>query len=98
MIPYRALGGHHTLCGPRPPLSLCAFRFGKSKADTGAQATANTLFDRQAWVGLTGDFGTVYLGRTKDLIDGTLARADRRPRGFCCSFWSRAGLFRAVEA
>ena len=46
------------------------------KADTGAQATANTLFDRQAWVGLTGDFGTVYLGRTKDLIDGTLARVD----------------------
>ena len=46
------------------------------KADTGAQATANTLFDRQAWVGLTGDFGTVYLGRTKDLLDGTLARVD----------------------
>jgi predicted porin len=46
------------------------------KADTGAQASANTLFDRQAWVGLTGDFGTVYLGRTKDLIDGTLARVD----------------------
>ena len=46
------------------------------KADTGAQATANTLFDRQAWVGLTGNFGTVYLGRTKDLLDGTLARVD----------------------
>ena len=36
MIPYRAPGGHHTLCGPRPPLSLCASRFGKSKAGTGA--------------------------------------------------------------
>ena len=46
------------------------------KADTGAQATANTLFDRQAWVGLTGNFGTVYLGRTKDLLDGTLSRVD----------------------
>lgn len=46
------------------------------KADTGAQATTNTLFDRQAWVGLTGNFGTVYLGRTKDLLDGTLARVD----------------------
>ena len=50
------------------------------KADTGALATVSTtsttLFDRQAWVGLTGNFGTVYLGRTKDLIDGTLARVD----------------------
>lgn len=33
------------------------------KADTGDGPTAGTQFDRQAWVGLTGGFGTVQLGR-----------------------------------
>lgn len=46
------------------------------KADTGAQATAGSLFDRQAWVGLQGAFGTAYLGRTKDLLDGAQGRVD----------------------
>lgn len=43
-------------------------------ADTGAQQGG--LFDRQANVGLKGDFGTVYLGRTKDLLDGATSRID----------------------
>lgn len=43
-------------------------------ADTGAQSGA--LFERQANVGLKGSFGTVYVGRTKDLIDGTQVRVE----------------------
>ncbi|MBB3122369.1 porin [Pseudoduganella violacea] len=43
-------------------------------ADTGAQK--GNLFDRQAWVGLKGSFGQVYLGRTKDIIDGALPRIE----------------------
>ncbi len=31
--------------------------------DTGSMATANTLFNRQAWVGVAGSFGTVKAGR-----------------------------------
>lgn len=34
------------------------------------------LFDRQAYVGLKGAFGTAILGRTKNLVDGTIARVD----------------------
>lgn len=43
-------------------------------ADTGAQK--GNLFDRQAWVGLKGAFGTVYMGRTKDIIDGAIGRIE----------------------
>jgi predicted porin len=43
-------------------------------ADTGAQKGG--LFDRQATVGLKGSFGTVYLGRTKDLVDGAQNRVE----------------------
>ncbi|MCC7646666.1 MULTISPECIES: porin [unclassified Janthinobacterium] len=43
-------------------------------ADTGAQK--GVLFDRQAYVGLKGAFGTAILGRTKNLVDGTIARVD----------------------
>jgi predicted porin len=43
-------------------------------ADTGAQK--GNLFDRQAWVGFKGAFGTVYLGRTKDLVDGAQNRVE----------------------
>ncbi len=32
-------------------------------ADTGAQANATTLFDKQAFIGLQGDWGTVRAGR-----------------------------------
>src|SRR4051812_17571762 len=34
-------------------------------ADTGAQADAARLFNRQSWVGLASSFGTVKLGRQK---------------------------------
>lgn len=44
------------------------------QADTGAQ-TGN-LFDRAAQVGLKGDFGTVALGRTKDLYESAFTRID----------------------
>ncbi len=37
------------------------------KADNGALGSANTLFDRQAWVGLSGNFGEVRLGRQDSL-------------------------------
>jgi predicted porin len=43
-------------------------------ADTGVQK--GNLFDRQAWVGFKGSFGTVYVGRTKDIIDGAQTRTD----------------------
>ena len=43
-------------------------------ADTGAQK--GVLFDRQAYVGLKGAFGTAIMGRTKNLVDGTIARVD----------------------
>lgn len=43
-------------------------------ADTGA--IRGGLFDRQANVGLQGDFGTVLLGRTKNLIDATIGRVE----------------------
>lgn len=43
-------------------------------ADTGAQK--GVLFERQAYVGLKGAFGTAILGRTKNLVDGTIARVD----------------------
>jgi predicted porin len=43
-------------------------------ADTGMQK--GNLFDRQSWVGLKGSFGTVYMGRTKDLIDGAQGRVE----------------------
>lgn len=44
------------------------------QADTGVQNGG--LFDRQANVGLKGAFGTAYIGRTKDLIDGAQVRID----------------------
>jgi predicted porin len=34
--------------------------------DTGSMVSANTLFNRQAWVGLKGNFGSVRLGRMWD--------------------------------
>lgn len=37
-------------------------------ADTGAQADATRLFNRLSFVGLTGGFGTVKLGRQKDPV------------------------------
>jgi predicted porin len=43
-------------------------------ADTGLQK--GNLFERQAWVGFKGSFGTVYFGRTKDLIDGAQGRVE----------------------
>lgn len=43
-------------------------------ADTGAQK--GNLFERQAWVGFRGAFGTAYVGRTKDLIDGAQGRVE----------------------
>jgi predicted porin len=43
-------------------------------ADTGAQK--GNLFERQANVGLRGAFGTAYLGRTKNLIDGAQGRVE----------------------
>ncbi len=43
-------------------------------ADTGAQK--GNLFERQAWVGFKGEFGTVYFGRTKDLVDGAQGRVE----------------------
>ncbi|MDP5008682.1 MAG: porin, partial [Glaciimonas sp.] len=38
-------------------------------ADDGSLGTANTLFDRKAVVGLTGNFGIVTLGRQVDFLD-----------------------------
>ncbi|MFD2273855.1 porin [Undibacterium arcticum] len=35
-------------------------------ADTGAQADAAKLFNRQSFIGLTGGFGTVKFGRQKE--------------------------------
>lgn len=49
---------------------------GEFKADTGALAANNTLFDREANVGLQGAFGTAIVGRTKNLIDGTQSSVD----------------------
>lgn len=43
-------------------------------ADTGAQV--GVLLNRQANVGLKGGFGSVTVGRTKNLIDGTTSRVD----------------------
>jgi predicted porin len=43
-------------------------------ADTGLHK--GNLFDRQANVGLKGGFGTVLLGRTKNIIDGALGRVE----------------------
>jgi predicted porin len=43
-------------------------------ADTGLQK--GNLFDRQANVGLKGDFGTVVLGRTKNIVDGAAGRTE----------------------
>jgi predicted porin len=43
-------------------------------ADTGAQK--GNLFDRQANVGLKGTFGTVILGRTKNIVDGAQGRVE----------------------
>jgi predicted porin len=43
-------------------------------ADTGQQQ--GVLFNRQSWVGLKGTFGSVALGRTKNLIDGATSRID----------------------
>lgn len=37
--------------------------------DTGAFATANTIFDRKAIIGLSGAFGTVTIGRQTDFLD-----------------------------
>ncbi|CAN5510563.1 porin [soil metagenome] len=39
------------------------------KLDTGEQKTAGSIFDRQAFVGLAGDFGTVSLGRQYSAYD-----------------------------
>lgn len=44
------------------------------QADTGAQV--GVLLNRQANVGLKGGFGSVTLGRTKNLIDGATSRVD----------------------
>jgi len=38
-------------------------------ADDGSLATASTLFDRKAVVGLSGSFGTVTIGRQTDYLD-----------------------------
>ncbi len=43
-------------------------------ADTGAQK--GNLFDRQANVGFKGAFGSVILGRTKNLVDGAQGRVE----------------------
>ena len=45
------------------------------RADTGLLSNA-ALFDRQANVGLKGEFGTVILGRTKNIVDGAQGRID----------------------
>lgn len=42
-------------------------------ADTGAQANATTLFDKQAFIGLQGDWGTVRAGRVYTPAFATLA-------------------------
>ncbi len=39
------------------------------KNDTGAQGTNNSAFDRQSWVGLSGAFGAVKLGRSDTAFD-----------------------------
>lgn len=50
--------------------------------DTGAAggtfgaAASSTLFDRSAWVGLSGDFGTATLGRQTSLITDVVGQAD----------------------
>jgi predicted porin len=43
-------------------------------ADTGAQK--GVLFERQANVGLKGAFGTVIMGRTKNIVDGAQGRVE----------------------
>lgn len=45
-------------------------------ADTGKLKSDNTLFEREANVGLQGAFGTAIVGRTKNLIDGTQSSVD----------------------
>ena len=40
-------------------------------ADTGALTTDDTIFDRQATLSLSGNFGTVYMGRMSTLISDT---------------------------
>jgi predicted porin len=37
--------------------------------DTGAEATATLVFSRQAFVGLSGGFGTLNIGRQYDIVD-----------------------------
>jgi predicted porin len=39
------------------------------KNDTGEQSTAGSAFDRQSWVGLSGGFGAVKLGRSDTSFD-----------------------------
>lgn len=43
-------------------------------ADTGAYK--GVLFERQAYVGLKGGFGTLLVGRTKNIVDGALSRVE----------------------
>ncbi len=43
-------------------------------ADTGLQK--GNLFERQAWVGFKGSAGTIFFGRTKDLIDGAQPKVE----------------------
>lgn len=43
-------------------------------ADTGLQK--GNLFERQAWVGFKGSAGTIFFGRTKDLLDGAQPRVE----------------------
>lgn len=44
--------------------------------DTGAQADSNRLFNRQAWIGLNGGFGTIKAGRQFTPVYANLATID----------------------
>lgn len=46
------------------------------KIDDGTFSTANTLFNRQAWVGLNGGFGSVKLGRQQTPLYNALLAVD----------------------
>ncbi|WP_254223733.1 porin [Burkholderia multivorans] len=51
--------------------------------NTGALIKTNTLFDRQAYVGLDGPLGTLTLGRQSDLMDDVAIR-------YSNAFWNRS--------
>lgn len=64
--------------------------------DTGAQKTAGSLFDRQAYVGLQSGFGTVSVGRQYSAYDNLQGATNHNYDAF--SFNARSGVNGGVAA